>query len=182
MLEPVEALPCLTIGTVPVRVGHDRMTRHPVVEVVFVEVGVHPGALLPQDLMVLGTGQRRQHEQLEHVERQFPLDDIDIAENGLLCVAGKSDDVAGTGDGSVPMPLLQHCAVFGDLVLPLLGRQEIVGIDVLQIDKDAPDTGPCRLLDEVRNSVAQRVHLVVKPIFNPSTIRSWIMRSNSGSQ
>jgi len=78
--------------------------------------------------VVFGTGKRRQHEQLEHVERQFALDDLDITQDGLLPIAGKSDDVPGASDGSVLMPLLQHRAVFGDLVLAFLGRQEIVGI------------------------------------------------------
>jgi len=79
MLEAVEALPRLVIGTVPVRAGHHRMMRHPIIEVVFVEVGVHPDALLPEDFVVLGAGERRQYEQLEHVERQLALDDLDVA-------------------------------------------------------------------------------------------------------
>src|SRR5215472_4232860 len=159
MLQAVKALPGLTIGTVPLLVGHDRMMRHAVVEVVFVEVGGHPSAPLPQNLVVFGTGERRQHEQLEHVERQFPLDDLDIAQDGLPRIAGKSDDVPRASDSSVLMPLLQHRAVFGDLVLALLGRKEIIGIDVLQADKDAANAGLRCLLDEVRDPVAQRVHL-----------------------
>jgi hypothetical protein len=71
----VKALPSRTIGAIPIFIRHDRMMRHPVIEVVFVEVGVHPGALLPQDLVVLGAGQRRKHEELEDIERQLSLPD-----------------------------------------------------------------------------------------------------------
>jgi hypothetical protein len=37
--------------------------------------------------VVLGTGKRREHEQLQHVERQFSLDDLDIAQDEGLGVA-----------------------------------------------------------------------------------------------
>ena len=56
-------------------------------------------------------------------------------------------------------PLLQHFPIVGDLVLPLLGGDQVVGIDVLQPDEHPPDTGLRGLLDEVRNLVAQRIDL-----------------------
>src|SRR5580704_6151212 len=56
-------------------------------------------------------------------------------------------------------PFLQHDAIFGDLVLPLLGGDEILGVDVLKPDEDAPRSRLGRLLDEVRNLVAERVDL-----------------------
>src|SRR6516162_7322195 len=57
------------------------------------------------------------------------------------------------------MPFLQHHAVFGALILALLRREKIVGIDVPQTDKDTADAGLRGLLDEVRDTVTQRVHL-----------------------
>jgi len=90
---------------------------------------------------------------------KFPLDDLDVAQNGRLGVAGEPADVAGTSDGTVLAPFLQHRAVFRDFVLTLLGREEIVGIYVLQTDKDTADTGLCGLFDEVRDAMAQGVHL-----------------------
>ena len=57
------------------------------------------------------------------------------------------------------MPGLQHLAVFGDLVLALLGGQKIVGIDVLKSDEHAVDAGPTRLVDEVRDTMALGVDL-----------------------
>ena len=83
-------------------------------------------------------------EELQDVQRQLALDDLDIAEDRCLAVAGKADDVAGAGDGAVLAPLLQHVPVFGDLVLVLLGGDEIVGIDVLQPDEDPAHAGLSR--------------------------------------
>ena len=57
------------------------------------------------------------------------------------------------------MPGLQHLAVFGDLVLALLGGQQVVRIDVLQPDEHAIDAGPARLVDEVRDAMALGVDL-----------------------
>ncbi len=135
------------------------MMRHAVIEVVLVQVGVHPDPLLPQHLVVLGARQRRQEEELQDVERQFALDDLDVAQDRFLGVAGKAEDVAGIGDGAVLAPFLQHLAVLGDLVLPLLGRDQIVGVDVLQSDEHPAHAGLRRLLDEVRNLVAKRIDL-----------------------
>ena len=129
------------------------------VEIVFVEIGIHPRAVLQQDLVVLRAGQRSQEEELEEVERQLALDDFDVAEDRFLGVARKAQDVAGIGGRAVLAPLLQHVAILGDLVLALLGRQQIVGIDVLKPDKDAPHAGLGRLLDEIGNAMAQRVDL-----------------------
>src|SRR5277367_1989565 len=56
-------------------------------------------------------------------------------------------------------PLLQHDAIFGDLVLPLLGGDEILGVDVLKPDEDPPRSRLGRLLDEIRDLVAERVDL-----------------------
>ena len=74
-------------------------------------------------------------------------------------VVGKAEDVAGIGPDADRFPGQQHVAVFGDLVLPLLGGEQIVGIDVLEPDEDAGDAGALGLGDEVRDLVAQRVDL-----------------------
>ena len=66
-----------------------------VLDVVFVEVGVHRDALLPEHLMILRAGQRRQAEELEDVERQLLLDDRDVAPDRLRRVGRKAEDVAG---------------------------------------------------------------------------------------
>ena len=51
-------------------------------------------------------------------------------------------------------PLLQHLAIFGDLVLTLLGGEQVIWIDVLQPDEHTADAGLRRLFDEVRDFVA----------------------------
>ena len=74
-------------------------------------------------------------------------------------VVGEAEDVARIGDDADPFPFEQHLAVLGDLVLPLLGGDQIGGIDVLEPDEHAGDAGASRLVDEVRDAVAERVDL-----------------------
>src|ERR1019366_2101198 len=62
-------------------------------------------------------------------------------------------------DGAVVAPHLQHLAVFGDLVLAFLGGDQIVRIDILEPDEHAPHARLSRLLDEVRDLVAESVDL-----------------------
>ena len=109
--------------------------------------------------MVLRARQRRQEEELEDVDRQLALDDLDVAEDRFLGVAGKAEDVAGEGEHAALVPLLEHVAIFGDLVLALVGGEQIVRIDVLEPDEDPIDAGARGLVDEVRDPVAQRVDL-----------------------
>ena len=74
-------------------------------------------------------------------------------------IAGKAEDIAGIGETAGLLPRQQHLAIFGDAVLLLLGADEIGRIDVFQADEHAPDAGARRLLDEMRNAVAERVDL-----------------------
>jgi hypothetical protein len=46
-----------------------------------------------------------------------------------------------------------------DLVLALLGREQIVGIDVLQTNENPRDPSLRGFLDKVRGAVAQGIHL-----------------------
>src|SRR5262249_51588845 len=57
------------------------------------------------------------------------------------------------------LPGKQHAPVLGKLVLALLGGQQVCGIDVLEANEDAGNTGASRLLDEARNLVAKSVYL-----------------------
>ena len=56
-------------------------------------------------------------------------------------------------------PLEQEFAIVGNVVLLLLRRRQIVGIDVLQPDEHPLDARRHRLLDEAGNLVAGRVDL-----------------------
>ena len=159
VLGRVVGLPRLAIDLLELRVAHLRMMHAAMMHVVLVEVGIHPDALLPQGLVVFRARQRREHEQLEDVERQLLLDDLHVAQDRFARVAREAQDVAGPGRGTAVVPGLQHLAVLGDLVLALLGGQQIVRVDVLEADEDAIDAGPARLMDEVRNAVALGVDL-----------------------
>ncbi len=77
----------------------------------------------------------------------------------LFRVGGEAEDVAGESDGAVRAPFLQHHPIFGDLVLPLLGGDQVLGVDVLKPDEHALDASGGRLLDEVLDLVAEGVDL-----------------------
>ena len=159
VLGRVIGFPGVAIGLLKLRVGHLRMMHAAMMDVVLVEVGFHPYAPLPQGLVILRAGQRRQDEQLEDVERQLLLDDLHVAQDRGARVAREAQDVAGPRRGAAGVPRLQHLAVFGDLVLALLGGQQVVRVDVLQTDEHAVDAGPARFMDEVRDAMALGVDL-----------------------
>ncbi len=159
VLRRVVERPRLLIDRVQLLPRHLRMVGDGVLEVVFVEVGIHVDALPPQHLVVLGAGQRGQDVELEHVERKLALDDRDIAPDRFRRVAGEAEDIAGIDEDALRLPGQQHLAVLGDLVLLLLGGDQIVRVDVLEPDEDARHARALGLLDEVRNLVAHRVDL-----------------------
>ncbi len=79
----------------------------------------------------------------------------------MLCgrVGREAQDVARVGQHLGALPRLQHLAVFGDAILTFRRALETVGIDVLEPDENLLAPRAHRLLDEVRNFVAHRVHL-----------------------
>ena len=71
--------------------------------------------------MILGPGQRRKKEEFQNVERQFALDDVDVAQDRLLGVARKPDDVARVRDGAVLAPFPEGLGVHAKVrVEPIL--------------------------------------------------------------
>ena len=109
--------------------------------------------------MVLGPGQGCQKEKLQNIERQLPLDDLDVADNRFFGVGGEAKNVAGIGNRAVVPPFLQHLAVFGDLVLPFLRSDQIVWIYVLEPDENSAYACFGRFLNEVRNLVTECIDL-----------------------
>src|SRR5215831_18610551 len=109
--------------------------------------------------MVLRPGQRRQAEELNDVERQLVLNDGNVTPDGFRRVRRKAEYVARQRDNPLILPRQQHRAVFGDLVLPLLGGGEVVGVDVLETDEDAGHPSPLRFGDEVWDLMTQRIDL-----------------------
>src|ERR1700726_4351094 len=106
-------------------------------DILFFKVFPHRDALLPEDLVILRAGQRRQAEEFENVERKLLLNDCNIAPDRLRRVCRKTEDIASKRDDALRLPGEQHLAVLGDLVLALFCSREIVRIDVLQSDEDA---------------------------------------------
>src|SRR6266516_6572213 len=126
--------------------------------------------------MILRTGQRRQAEKFDNIERKLPLYDRDITPDAIGCIRREAEDVARNGDDALRLPGEQHFAIFGDLVLALLRGGEIVRVDIFQSNEHPRDAGPLRLRDEVFDFVAKRVDLdhqaernpVLLPEFDPA--------------
>src|SRR5262245_34385880 len=82
----------------------------------------------------------------------------------------EAQDVARKRDDALRLPGKQHLAIFGDLVLALLRRDEIVRVDVLQSNEHPRDAGPLRLRDEVFDFVAKGVDLDHQAERNPALL------------
>src|SRR6516165_54108 len=132
------------------------MRRADMLQIVFVEIAIQRDAGSPQGPVVVGARQRREAEELQDVERQFLLDDRDVAPDRLGRVAGKSEDIASEREDAVRLPGKQHLAIFGDLVLPLLGGGRI---DVLEADEGPGYSRTLGLFDEIWDLVAKGVDL-----------------------
>src|SRR5688572_14906676 len=53
VIRRVEGLPGRMIGILPFRIRHPGMMRDAMIEVILVHVGIHPGSVLPQNLVIL---------------------------------------------------------------------------------------------------------------------------------
>ena len=159
VLERVIALPGQPVGVVPFRARHARMCGADVIEVVLVEVGSSARPARKKLQMILRARQRRQVEELQQSTGSSCLITSMSCRIEFDGVVREAEDVAGIGDDAGLLPGEQHLAVFGDLVLPLLGAEQVVRIDVLQPDENPLNAGARAFLDEVRQLVAQRVDL-----------------------
>jgi hypothetical protein len=90
-----------------------------------------------------------------------------MSRDALRRVARKTEDVAGIGDDPLGPPGEKHLAVFVHTVLLFLRLQQIVGVDVFEPDEQALAAGARRLLDEIRDAVAERVDLNDELQFEP---------------
>src|SRR6266571_4632018 len=66
--------------------------------IVCIELRFHRNALLPEDLMILRTGQRSQAEKFDNIERKLPLYDRDITPYAIGCIRREAEDVARKRD------------------------------------------------------------------------------------
>ncbi len=109
--------------------------------------------------MIFRARQRRQIEEFEDVDRQFLLDDLDVAGDRFRRIGRKTENVAGIGHDFLRPPRQKHLAIFPNLVLALLRSHQGFGVDVLKPEEDSRAAGARRFLDETGNAVTQRVDL-----------------------
>src|SRR4029077_327837 len=109
--------------------------------------------------MILRAWQRRQAKELDNIERQFLLNDSNVAPDGLRRVRREAKDVSAKRENARRLPSQQHSSIFGDPVLPLSGSGKVVRIDVLEANEYTCDACTLRLLDETWDPVAQCVNL-----------------------
>ena len=128
-------------------------------QIVFIEVRVKINASLVQTLVILGTRQRRQHMKLKQIQRQFTLDDPDVAHDGFPRVVRKAKNVPCKHRDPGLLPGQQHLAVFRDLVLLFPCAHQAVRVDVLESDEDAHHSRPPGFFNELGDAVAHGVHL-----------------------
>ena len=159
MLRRVISLPGILIDLFPLLPRHGGVCRGHMFEIILIQVRIQVGARAVEALVVLGAGQRCQAVKLQQINRQFALDDPDVADDRFRRVAGEAKDVAREHGRAGVLPRQQHFPVLSDFVLLLARAQQAVGVDALQPDKHARHPGPPRLFDEVRQAVAHGVHL-----------------------
>src|SRR5882724_3119784 len=130
--------------------------------VICIEIPFHWNALLPEDLMILRTGQRSEAEKFDDVERELPLYDRDITPDAIGCIAREAEDVARKRDDALRLPGEQHLAIFGDLVLALLRlRDEVFDLMAKRVDLDHEAKRNPALLPEFDQAIEDRLPLLV---------------------
>ena len=113
--------------------------------------------------MIFRARQGREKHELHHVHGQLTFDDLDVAQDRFGRIVGKAENVARQRDDARLLGGEKKGAIFGDFVLPLLHRDQRVGIDVFQPDEHVEHVGAAALLDEVRDPMALRVDLDGQP-------------------
>src|SRR5258708_20037967 len=103
-------------------------------DVVRVEVRLHRDALFPENLVILRARQWRQAEELNDIERQFLLNDRDVAPDGLRRIRREAKDISGKRENALRFPSQQHSPIFGDPLLPLFASGTVVPIHFLEPD------------------------------------------------
>jgi hypothetical protein len=173
VLPGIIALPGEPVDLVPLLRRHAGMARDPVVEVVFVDVRIHRNSGPVQALVILGSRKRRQVKKLQQLDRELALDHLDVVQDRFGGVVREAQDVAHKGQDAHVLEREQEPAVLGDLVLALLGAEEVLRVDVLEAEERGLDPGERAFLDEARDAVAQGIDLnreAEREAFDPAQI------------
>src|ERR1700733_8280937 len=109
--------------------------------------------------MILRARQRSEVKEFDNIERQFALENRNIPADRFHRVAWETKNVARKRHDAMVLPGQQHRAIFGDFVLPLLGGQQVIRIDILEPNKYPRYAGAFTFFDEVRDLVAECVYL-----------------------
>ena len=87
------------------------------------------------------------------------MDNPHVVQDRFQRVVGKAENVAAKNDRTSALPVEQHLAVFGNLVLVFSGALEVIGIYVLQANENTLHAGAACFINEVRDAVTPGVHL-----------------------
>src|SRR5215472_10465894 len=87
VLRSVVEVPDALENSLPFLSAHAGMGCHSVFGIVFVSVGIQFDTLEVQVLMVFGSRTRRQHEEFHYIDRQFALNNADIALDTLRSIS-----------------------------------------------------------------------------------------------
>ena len=157
------------------------MGRADVFDIVFVEVRLHCDAVFQCVSVVLRAGQRRQTEEFEKVDRQLILYGSRYRADRLRRVRWKAQNIPRDRQDTLLLPGEQHLAIFGDLVLALLGAARLSGLMFSKPDETL--VTPARFAFSMKLGILwQSASTWIKrPIGMPSFSRSSISRSKVDS-
>ena len=93
-------------------------------------------------------------------DREFPLDDLDIAQHRRLGVPGKPDDVTSAGDRAQHRGITANIRRYSVILFCcFLAPRRLSGLMFSRPINTRRTPASIRLLDEARNFVTQRIDL-----------------------
>src|SRR6201997_386240 len=109
--------------------------------------------------MILRSRQRSEAKEFDDIEWQFALENRNIPADRVGRVAREAKNVARQRHDALVFPGQQHLAILSDLVLPFLGGQQIVRINILKPYEYPSYAGAFALFDKVRDLMAECIYL-----------------------
>ena len=151
----VEGFPRLLVGACPFLGRHTRMFDGGVKRVAFIEIRVHPLAAFSHFAMIVGTRQRRQHEERGLIGSDFVHQKPDVFGHLLFGIPRQADDVARVHDHPGVVPLLDNLAILVNIVLLFAFGLQVFRVDTFHSDEDLSTAGFGRQLNEVLRLAGQ---------------------------
>src|SRR5207253_5385643 len=111
--------PGLMVGGLPLRLGHSLVSGRDMLQIILVEIRVHPDPAQGEIAVIFASWKRGEKEKFQKVDRELFFDDLDIARDGFRGIRGEAQYVSHVGLAAGRfLPRLQHAPVFPDLILP----------------------------------------------------------------